>query len=433
MTPTSVPSPRRPAGIAPVAAIARNLPRLLAAAALILPLAASVRADGPGSKDTTFTPVLPSATVYTALYQINPLDNFNVLFSAGDFGYLAADTPSNGMFSDTSVAPVYGNSATRLVFTAVEERVPGPLNGLHRLLLGGLFGQSQIQLFFKIPAQNITRILANGTQDTTFNVGGGANNFVTSILPLANGSMVVGGLFTTFDLQPRLRIVRLLGNGSIDASFNNSSAIDDDVEALAEGIKENADGTVDGTTLVAGTFNHVGGLPITKLARLDASGNVIPSFHPVIDTRVLAITVQSNGKIVIGGEFTNINGVPVSGLARLNYDGSLDTSFTGSVAGLPSGETAPVAVYVLKPLSNGQIYVGGNFTFVSGAVRRYLGLIDANGAVQSFDPGINIIDKVQSVFIQPNGRLLIGETLGPKVNTVYQPSLIRLIGATNTQ
>ena len=290
------------------------------------------------------------------------------------------------------------------------------------------------QTFDKVGAQNIVRILPDGTEDTSFNVSVGANNFVTSILPLQNGNIVVGGQFTSFRGEARLRIVRLNNDGTIDETFNASSVIDNDVLALAEGL--DTAGNADGTTLVAGSFNHVGGLPVTKLARLDASGNLDQSFHPVIDTRVLAITVQPNGKIIIGGEFTNVNGTPVSHIARLNRDGSLDTSFSASVTGEPAGEPNPVAVYVLRQLSaasSGKIYVGGNFTQIDGVTRRYLGLINPNGTVGAFDPGANIYDKVQSIFVQPNnGRVLVGETLGPKIGKTYIRSYLRLFGATTT-
>ena len=51
---------------------------------------------------------------------------------------------------------------------------------------------------------------------------------------------MVGGQFTTFNGEARLRIVRLNNDGSIDESFGASSVIDDDVLALAEGASPSA-------------------------------------------------------------------------------------------------------------------------------------------------------------------------------------------------
>ncbi len=438
MHPTSVFSSPKPARRA------RTISGLLAAAALTLPVASTTFAQAPGTVDPGFAPTAVAATIYALLFEQNPNPSSsygNVVLAGGDDGFLETDLQPSGVEKGSFIQPLYG-SAARLVFTAVPERFANTGNGFPKILLGGLLGQSVYQQAIKIPAQNIVRIFADGTQDTSFNPGLNANNFVTSILPLANQKIVVGGQFTTFNNEPRLRIVRLNNDGSTDESFGLSSLIDNDVLALAESVVPNSGGQTDGKVLVAGSFNNVGGQPVTKLARLNSDGSLDTSFRPVIDTRVLAIAVQPTGRIVIGGEFTSVNGVPASHLARLNYDGSLDTSFSGGVTGEPVGEPNPVAVYVLKQLRGvdptgapnaaypGKIYVGGNFTQIDGAIRRYLGVINPNGTVGAFDPGVTIYDKVQSIEVQPNGRVLVGETLGPKIGKNYQPSFLRLFGAT---
>ncbi len=436
MNPTSVFSSRRPVRAARLPVGARTFPSLLAAAALTLPAMSSVWAQTPGTVDPGFTPTTVAATVYALLFEQNPHpdDSYgNVVLAGGDGGFLETNLQPNGLEKGKFIQPIYG-ATNRITFVAVPERYVVTANGFPKILLGGLFGQSAYQAANKIPAQNIVRIFADGTQDTTFNTGTSSNAIVTSLLPLANQKIVAGGQFTAFNGKKRLRVVRLNNDGSIDESFNNSSQIDNDVLALAESVTPNSGGQVDGKVLVAGSFNHVGGQSVTKLARLNIDGSLDTTFKPVIDTRVIAIAVQPTGQIIIGGEFTNVNGHAVSHLARLNYDGSLDTTFVGGVTGEPAGESNPVAVYVLKqltdPTSSGKIYVGGNFTQIDGATRRYLGLINPNGTVGAFDPGTTIYDKVQSIFVQPNGRVLIGETLGPKIGKTYQPSFIRLFGAT---
>ncbi len=459
MIPTSVFSLLRPVRLA------RVFPGLLAAAALTLPAARSAWAQAPGSVDPGFTPTTVAATVYALLFELNPVpppkDNGfgNVVLAGGDGGFLSTDLQPSGVGKGSFAQPIYG-AANRIVFTAVQERLPTPVtgNGFQRVLLGGLFGQSIFQQAAKTPAQNIVRIFADGTQDTSFFTGTSSNALVTALLPLTNGTIVAGGQFTTFNGEPRLRIVRLLNNGLIDEAFNNSSQIDSDVLALAESITPNSGGVADGKVLVAGDFNHVSGLPVTKLARLNADGSLDQSFRPAIDTRVIAVVVQPNGKIIIGGEFTNVNGTAVGHLARLNYDGSLDTSFTAGVSGLPAGESNPVAVYVLTqtrgyvqnfnsdgtpvvvngsytytavPSIPGKIYVGGNFMQLNGLTRRYIGLLNPNGTVGGFDPGTAIYDKVQSITVQTNnGRVLVGETLGPKIGKNFVPTYLRLFGGT---
>ncbi len=416
----------------------RTLAACLAATALLLP-AANLRAQAPGTLDPNFVTGTIGATVYAVDYMMDT--DTTVKITIGGDRTLGEYLTTEGAGRTDFLFPEFGGAA-RLIYTIVPEQKIADGNFIPNLLLGGDFGRSSAQT----PAQNIVRIMPSGALDTTFatNLGTGANTFVTAILPLTDGRIVVGGQFTTFNRETRRRIVRLQQTGSIDESFATGSNIDNDVITLAESI-DPATGQVDGSTLVGGIFNNVAGQPYGKLARLDANGNLDMSFHPSIDLRVLSILVQPTGKIIIGGDFTKVNGVAVNHIARLKYDGSLDTTFGASVTGVPNRDVNPTAVYVLKPLSDGRldgrvdgrIYVGGEFAQINGTPRIYLGLISADGVLDtSFDPGTAIYDSVQSItpitFQDSNGqpayRVLIGETLGPKIGKNYQPSLVRLFG-----
>ena len=342
---------------------------------------------------------------------------------------------TNGIERTDFFFPDFGNAA-RVIFTIVPEQVTADGISLPNLLLGGEFdgGFGRSSNNNKL-VQNITRITPDGLIDTDFttNIGFGANNYVTSILPLADGRIVVGGLFTMFNRRPYRRIVRLLQSGTPDTTFATGLNIDNDVLAVAESIDPT--GAVDGNTLVAGNFNHVAGQTYGKLVRLDPNGNLDMSFHPAINTRVLAILVQDDGKIVIGGDFTTVNGANASHLARLNYDGSLDTTFNASVSGVPNNDVNPTTINVLKILPGTQmIYAGGEFSKINGTARQYLALLNSDGSVYAgFDPAKYINNAVQSLTVQSDDyNLLVGETLGPRVNNKYPPSLIRLIGVNPT-
>ena len=391
-----------------------------------------MRAQNPGDVDPSFVTRSIGATIYAVETDNDAaFGGTAVRFTAGgDKGYGEYITPTGVSTIDFLLAP-FGNAA-RIIYTIVPEIVIADDTSLPNLLLGGQFdGGGGRGTNNNKPAQNIIRIKPDGSIDDAFstNIGSGANNYVTSILPLGDGRIVVGGLFTAFNHQPHRRIVRLLGNGTVDSGFATGANIDNDVLAVAEGM--DSTGAADGNTLVGGLFNHVGGQNYGKLVRLDPNGNLDLSFHPSIDLRVLAIFVQDDGKIIIGGDFTNVNGTKVSHLARLNYNGSLDTTFVGAVSGVPNNDVNPTAVYVLKPLGNGQIYVGGEFAQLDGAPRRYLGLINPDGTLYTpFDPANHVNNSVQSIAIQSDYNILIGETVGPRINNKFPPSLIRLIGVT---
>lgn len=162
------------------------------------------------------------------------------------------------------------------------------------------------------------RLNTDGTQDSTFNIGTGFNQNIQSIALQADGKIVAGGYFTTFNGSTVNYIVRLNANGSLDTSFNTGVG-----------------------------FNN----------------------------GISSIVIQSDGKIVIGGNFTSYNGSPANHLIRLNTDGSVDATFNMSAYTIP-------AVYSLNLHRDGRILVGGYLYYKFNAYNSFIidgngGILDA--------------------------------------------------------
>ena len=393
-------------------------------AALLAPSFA--RAQNPGDLDPSFTSVLLGSSLY-ALALVDVGGN-ELLFSSGDFG-VVGELAADGSDAEGFTIPAFGN-VNRLIYTAVPEVIPfSPVTG-PKLLLGGLFGRDSTQVTAMTTAQNIFRILPDGTVDTTFNPGTGANAFVTAILPLPDGGMVVGGEFTVFNKQSHPYIVRLDGTGAIvdNSVFDTSLNFNSYVLSLAA--QQNPDTTgAQGQILAAGTFSAVNGKPHAHLARINADGTLDDSFQPDFDDRVRIVVSQSDGKILAGGDFFHVNGVAAAHLVRLNYDGSVDTTFSAQVTDQPPLIAAPVAVNAIVPFSGGRYYIGGNFARINGVARNYLGAVLADGTVDTFDPGTTITNAVEQVQIDKlTNRVYVSEARSKQINNVYPPSLIRLYG-----
>ena len=102
----------------------------------------------------------------------------------------------------------------------------------------------------------------------------------------------------------------------------------------------------DGTILVGGAFTSVGGQPRTNLARLNANGILDSVFNPgpggSAASSVYSLSMQADGKILLGGAFTSVTGQAHTNLARLNnpapatqslsYDGSTITWLRGGAS-----------------------------------------------------------------------------------------------------
>ena len=398
---------------------------LILGTAALLP--AALHAQSSGTLDPTFLSALTEATVFAVTTQevTSGTTTTDYILAGGDADMLLLLDPE-GAVPTTFTDPIIG-SQDRLVYTIVPEMVIPTGATTPNFLLGGLFGATTLTNGTKLPKRNITRISIDGPLDTTFDPGKGADNFVTSIVPQANGQILVGGQFLNFNNVAYPRLVLLNHDGSIATSFAPVK-VDDSVYAIAAQIDPGT-GQPNGQFVIGGSFNTIGTATYTKLARIDLSGNVDTTFKPVIDTRVLALAVQPDGKIIIGGQFTTVNGHAAGNIARLNQDGTFDPTFNASVSGTPDKTSDPVTVYVLHLFPDGRLYVGGNFSAVDGTPRQYLARVETDGSLDTtFDPGTTITNSVQALAVQADAKLLVGETVSKKINNVFPPSLIRLYG-----
>ena len=393
----------------------------------------SLRAQTPGTLDSTFLSAASETTIFTvntanvAVASVTSTPVEEVLTGGDETTLEVLDT--QGVITGQFTQPPFGGGSRR-VYTIVADPYGTSDPMIPLFYLGGLFGKFTFDKV-KQPAKNIIRINVDGTIDSAFDPGTGTDDYVTSILPLndSDESTMVGGLFSTFNGAKYPHLVRLLRSGAVDPSFS-AVEVDDGIFAMAPQIEPTL-GTPNPLLpqfLIGGTFGNIGSTAYTKIARIDVGGNVDTSFRPVLDERVLAIATQPDGKIIIGGQFATINGQAVGHLARLNQDGSLDTTFSASISGVPDGTSAPVAVYTLNLLPDGRIYVGGNFSTVNGVKRLYLARINTDGSLDaSFDPGSNITNSVQSIAVRTGDKgIYVGETVSKKINNIFPPSLVRL-------
>jgi uncharacterized delta-60 repeat protein len=251
-----------------------------------------------------------------------------------------------------------------------------------------------------------------GALDLNFDPGSGADDAVSAIALQPDGKVIIGGPFTTFNGVPRHRIARLNANGSLDLSFNPGQGADYNVYAAAV--------QADGKVLIAGGFNSVNGMPRTHLARLNSDGSLDTGFNPHLDLWVIALAVQPDGKIVIGGYFTTVNGVTRHRVARLGADGSLDISFA------PAPGADPMHVTCVAVQSDGKIVLGGVFERVNGVARSRIARLNADGSLDTgFDPGFGPDSTVNSVALQPDGKVVLGGHFA-NINGITRRGIARL-------
>jgi len=287
----------------------------------------------------------------------------------------------------------------------------------NKVLVGGTFS-NPLNVFGGHDRDNLARLNADGSMDSTFNIITGPDDEVRAIVLQPDGKILIGGDFCVVNGTARCAIARLNPDGSVDPTFDPGTGANDVVLSIAL--------QPDGKVLIAGDFGSVNGVTRQFIARLNADGSLDTAFGStlrVVGGRIGSIVLQGNGKMLIGGAFTWINGFSRSGIARLHADGSLDESFHPAfetVAGFTS-----MSSLLVQP--DGKAILSGAFTNVDGVPRQGLVRLNSDDSVDtSFNPGHG--EVASCLALQPDGKLLLGGAF-TSFNGVPRSYVVRLIGS----
>jgi uncharacterized delta-60 repeat protein len=170
----------------------------------------------------------------------------------------------------------------------------------------------------------------DGSLDTAFDPGSGANGPVRAVIAQPDGKLVLGGSFSAFNGAKSRGIVRVDPTGARDTGFNPGTGVSGVVHVLAL--------APDGKIVIAGSFRSVGSSSRNNLARLNVDGSVDATFVPrTIAGPVYGLLVQEDGRVLVRGTFDSVDeATGTAFLTRLNPDGS---------PVLRRGALAPVALH----------------------------------------------------------------------------------------
>jgi uncharacterized delta-60 repeat protein len=341
------------------------------------------RINASGSVDATFSSI--GTTYGNDIYTIDTNSDESI-FLGGRFTiinkiikhYMVQLQP-NGLLDNTFPIGAGANSSVKAI-------LPQP-DG--KLLLAGYFTE-----YNGTSSNGIVRINPDGSLDTSFNIGLGANNIINSIALQPDGKIIIGGRFTAFNSIKQNFIARLNPDGSVDSNFNTGTGTNDYIYSIK--IQE------DGKILIAGAFTKINQALRNKIARLNSDGSLDTSFIGKIDGKdaeVYAVTQQADNKIIIGGDFNQIGGEIRNGVARLNLDGSLDETFN----------TNANYQYVsnINIQNDHKIIIGGSFSSYNG-VSNYLVRLNENGTVDNtFNTGLGFNYLTHATAIQADGKIIV--------------------------
>ncbi len=268
----------------------------------------------------------------------------------------------------------------------------------------------------------VVRLNSNGSLDSSFNVGagvvddGGAVGTAYALCVLPNGQILVGGAFQTFNGVNTAGLVRLNANGTVDTTFNPGGAgitgnsYGQDVRSIV--VEAN------GKIVIGGHFSTYDGQTANSVARLNANGTLDATFNAGAgpsDGGIYSVAVDGSGNVLVGGGYSTFDGVSgVAPLLRLTPDGDLDTQF------YPQGDLSLKEADALIAQPDGSILVGGVFYTTGGLVFYQVnGLVRyaSNGTQDSgFDSGTDQ-RQVLAVALESDGKAFVASNTDPLSGT----------------
>jgi len=362
----------------------RLLPALLLA---LLPVLA-VAQPQPGTVDTSFD---AQSTLNSWVNAIHVRSDGNILV-AGAFssaGYLKLLLPGGGSATGFS-------ASTPQQINALKVQSDG------KVLIAGEFNSVN-----GTTRKFIARLTSSGSVDTSFDPQTGPDNYIFALALQSDGKILIGGSFTSYRGSSVPRVARLNADGSLDSAFTPGTGANDEVYGLLV--------EPSGKIVIVGRFTSYDGTARNRIARLNANGTLDTGF--VVGTGagnvIRDVAAQGDGKLIVVGDFSTFNSQSAPAVARLNTGGSLDTTFTSPLAGqtlrsvalqadgkvLVGGNAVrrlnangsldttfavagvPTLVHSLALQADGKILLGGNFTQVAGVSRLFLARLHGGNAV----------------------------------------------------
>lgn len=278
-----------------------------------------------------------------------------------------------------------------------------------QIIIGGLFNS-----YNGTPRKNIARLNANGTLDTSYAKGLGANNEITDMYLQPDGKVLITGFFNKYNNINFNGFLRLTNNGEIDTTFKIGAGPNSSPNSFSQ--------QSNGKLILVGSFLFYNGIPRSKIVRVNLDGSLDTTFvNNSISSSIQKILVLKNDEIIITGGFTNIAGVTKTGIARLHKDGQLDTAFKTYILGTVRG---------LHQQKDGKIIVSGDFTNVNGTAVQKLVRLNLDGTLDNtFYAGFN--GSVFDIAEQQDRNILLSgsfmQTTEVPSKVVATPRMVKLL------
>ena len=240
-----------------------------------------------------------------------------------------------------------------------------------------------------------------------------------------DGTILIGGGFTSYGTEPLTSLVRLNADGTINSEFPNLSM---GVQSLYL--------YSDGKILVAGFENNS-----CLIVRLNSDGTIDTTFNvaTLINSEdnnwmyISALNVDSLGRIYVSGVFDTLNGTLIgTNFIRLSSDGTLETTFpflTYAMPGFTPNPWQKSGAGKISIIENDKILLCGDFVrYGDTDCSDSILVINTDGTIDTtYDFGMGVRDWYNGGGLFVTDFFKVGSTivlsLGLADRTYYDPAV----------
>lgn len=274
----------------------------------------------------------------------------------------------------------------------------------------------------------IVRFNPDGSIDNSFVSTTGFNRGVVNKVRILNdGRIIAVGTFSEYNGISCARIACIHPDGSLDTDFqaNTGTGANNTIYSI---VVEEA-----GTIVIAGLFTTFNDVSVDKIIRLNpdgtaASNDIDPYFSILSAGYIYDLKPNSNGGFMAAGYQIYKSSSPYqSGILSINADGSRDTNFTITRgAAQTTSHNSIASVLSVEATERGQYYIGGNFFYYNEIAIKYLARINADSTLDTnftppdfaYSPGGGV--RIDSIYPQIDGKVIIAGRFDSPANCIVR-------------